>query len=218
MPTRSDYDSAGRVSAATTDDIGDLIPIFFEAFSSPAVSTTFPPTPSGHRWLERSFQNFLGQKSYYRPEARVPVVRNANGRVVSFAILHVVKPGQSAVGHSWKTRWSKADDLPNMSEEKLAGYFEPMAKAHHLVVGKEGHVFIELVITKKNQRHQGHASALMAYAANLADELDMPAYLDGGGRGMHICERAGFEPQDVERRYGGPPPCVPRLRPRRSGS
>lgn len=27
-----------------------------------------------------------------------------------------------------------------MSEEKLAEFFEPLARAHYLVVGKEGHV------------------------------------------------------------------------------
>ncbi|KAI0150511.1 hypothetical protein GGR57DRAFT_185076 [Xylariaceae sp. FL1272] len=215
MPTRNDYEAAGKVSLATPEDIDALIPIYWEAFSGPAEST-FPHTHGGRRWLDRSFKNFLGQQSYYRPECKVPVVRNANGRPVSFAIVHIVKPGQTVVGSSWKRRWTHAGDLNGVSEEKLAAYFEPMARAHHLVVGKEGHVFIELVVTKVGSRNKGYASALVNWAVKLADELDYGAYLDGGGRGMHICERAGFEVQDIEKRYGGPPPCAPLFRPRKT--
>ncbi|KAI8631453.1 hypothetical protein F5Y19DRAFT_473127 [Xylariaceae sp. FL1651] len=213
MPTRTDYDAVGKVSLATPEDIPELIPIFWEAFSGPAESV-FPHTDGGRRWLERSLQNFLGRPSYYRPESRVPVVRNANGRPVSFAIIHIVKPGQTVVGSSWKRRWSRADDLSDVNEERLATYFEPMAKAHHLVVGRDGHIFIELVITKSTSRHKGYASALVSWATNLADELDYACYLDGGGRGMGICERFGFVAQDVERMYGTTSPCVPMLRPR----
>lgn len=70
--------TAVRVSLATPDDVPELITLFWDAFSGPAEST-FPHTDGGRMWLERSFQNFLGGKSYYRPESRVPVVRNANG-------------------------------------------------------------------------------------------------------------------------------------------
>lgn len=70
--------TAARVSLATPDDVPELIALFWDAFSGPAEST-FPHTDGGRMWLERSFQNFLGGKSSYRPESKVPVVRNANG-------------------------------------------------------------------------------------------------------------------------------------------
>lgn len=66
------------MSLATEDDIPALIAIFWEAFSGPG-EATFPHTDGGRAWLERGFRNFLGGPSYYRPESRVPVVRNANG-------------------------------------------------------------------------------------------------------------------------------------------
>lgn len=68
---------AGKVSLATTDDIPDLIEIFWEAFSGPG-EVLFPHSDGGRKWLQRSFDNFLGQKSYYRPESKVAVVRNLN--------------------------------------------------------------------------------------------------------------------------------------------
>lgn len=65
----------------------------------------------------------------------------STGRPLSFAIVHIVKPGQAGVvGSSWKRRWSCPDDLPGLSEERLAGFFEPLARAHHLAIGREGHV------------------------------------------------------------------------------
>ncbi|KAI1453763.1 hypothetical protein F4805DRAFT_469875 [Annulohypoxylon moriforme] len=202
---------AGKVSLATPDDIPDLVEIFWEAFSGPG-EVVFPHTDGGRKWLQRSFENFLGQKSYYRPESKVAVVRNLNSRPVALAIAHVVHPGQSIAGKAWKTRWTRCEDIPGISEEKLAEFFEPLARAHYLVVGKEGHVFIELIMTKSSNRGRGYASALMEWATKLADGLDIPCYLDAGMRGMGICDRCGFKAQDIEIRYGGPPPCTPMLR------
>ncbi|CAJ2509464.1 Uu.00g144900.m01.CDS01 [Anthostomella pinea] len=214
MPPKAEAAPEVKVSLATPDDISQLIELFWATYKGPGESI-FPHTDNGRKWLERSFQNFMSN-SFYRPQTKIPVVRNPNGRPVSMAIVHTVKPGQSVVGKSWKTRWSRCDDLPDMSEEKLAGFFEPSAKAHHLVVGgKEGHVFIELLTTKYAYRRKGYATALLQWATEHADELGYPCYLDGGGRGMHICEMCGFKAQDVERRYGGTPPCVPMLRPKK---
>ncbi|KAI1505061.1 hypothetical protein F5X99DRAFT_405332 [Biscogniauxia marginata] len=211
------------------DDIPALVDMVWDAFRGPGESL-FPHTARGRAWLERSFEGFLGRPSFYRPESRIAVVRSPNGRPVAFLLAHIVRPGQNAGGKSWKTRWERCGDGDGdgdgddkgdagVSEERLAAFFEPMARAHQLVLkGKEGHVFIELLITKPSHRLRGHASALVGWAARLADELGYPCYLDGGGgggRGSRICERAGFRAQDVEFRYGGPPPCVPMLRPGR---
>ncbi|KAI2606775.1 hypothetical protein GGR54DRAFT_408611 [Hypoxylon sp. NC1633] len=205
---------AGKVSLANTDDIPDLVEIFWEAFSGPG-EVVFPQTEGGRKWLQRSFENFLSQKSYYKPESKVAVIRNLNSRPVALVIAHVVRPGQNIAGKAWKTRWSRCEDIPGMSEEKLAEFFEPLARAHYLVVGKEGHVFIELLMTKSTSRGRGYASALMGWATKLADSLDIPCYLDAGMRGMGICDRCGFKAQDIEMRYGGPPPCTPMLRSRK---
>ncbi|KAI0849410.1 hypothetical protein F5Y00DRAFT_261545 [Daldinia vernicosa] len=202
---------ADKISLANTDDIPDLIEIFWEAFSGPG-EAVFPHTEAGRKWLQRSFDNFLGKRSFYRPEAKVAVVRNNNGRPVAFAIVHIVRSGQNIADKSWNTRWSRCEDIPGISEEKLAEFFEPLAKAHYMVVGKEGHVFIEFVITKSNSRGRGYASALVGWATELADNLDIPCYLDAGVRGMGICDRCDFQAQDIEVRYGGPPPCTPMLR------
>ncbi|KAI0205957.1 hypothetical protein F4808DRAFT_455453 [Astrocystis sublimbata] len=207
--------ATANVSIATVDDIPDLIKIFWEAFRGPAEST-FPQTEGGRMWLERSFQNFLGQQSYYRPESRVPIVRGSNGKPVSFAIVHVVKPGQTVVGSSWKRRWSRGDDLPTVHEDRLASFFEPLAKAHHMGIGREGHVYIEFLITKANQRHKGYATALINWVTKFADDLSFACYLDGGGMGMGILERAGFAQKDLTHKYkDSPPPCAPMLRPKR---
>ncbi|KAI0871903.1 hypothetical protein GGS24DRAFT_503351 [Hypoxylon argillaceum] len=212
----ADDAKAINVSLATPDDIPQLIPIFWEAFSGPGEST-FPHTDGGRKWLERSFENFVGKPSQYRPESKVPVVRNANGHPLSFAITHIVKPGQTAVGHSWKQRWSSADDLPDVSEEHLASFFERLARAHQLTMGKEGHVYIEFLMTKPTSRHKGYATALVNWVTKLADDLDYACYLDGGGRGMEMLEHAGFVAHDVGRRYGDIPPCVPMVRPKKQG-
>lgn len=77
---------AGKVSLANTDDIPDLLDIFWEAFSGPG-EIVFPHTDDGRKWLQRSFENFLGQKSYYRPETKVAVVRNISS--ASAVLSHI---------------------------------------------------------------------------------------------------------------------------------
>ncbi|KAI1175262.1 hypothetical protein F4777DRAFT_579098 [Nemania sp. FL0916] len=205
-----------HVSLATPDDIPSLISMFWEAFSGPA-EVTFPHTDGGRLWLERSFQNFLGKPSsphYNRPVPHVPVIRNLNGRPIAFAIAHVVKPGQLIVGSSWKRRWGDVGGIKDVDGDRLAGYFEPLARAHHLAVGREGHVYIELLVTKRTARNRGYATALVNWLANLADDLGYACYLDGGGRGMVMLEHAGFVAKDIGYRYSdAPPPCVPMIRP-----
>lgn len=71
---------------------------------------------------------------------------------------------------------------------------------------------IELIMTKSTSRGRGYASALVGWMTKLADDLDIPCYLDAGMRGLGICDRCGFKAQDIEMRYGGPPPCTPMLR------
>ncbi|KAI0595995.1 hypothetical protein F4775DRAFT_594789 [Biscogniauxia sp. FL1348] len=233
---------AGVTLARADSDVAALIDIFWAAFAGPG-EWLFPQTPRGRAWLERSFGGFLGRRSYYRPESRVAVVRGGNGihadlarighigKPVAFLLAHIVRPGQNAAGKSWKTRWASCDtnsggggdhddNAAGVSEARLAGFFEPMARAHQLVFGgkKEGHLFIELLITAPSHRHRGHATALLAWAARLADDLGLPAYLDGGGRGMHMCEKEGFQARevvDVQGHRFGPEkevPCVPMVR------
>jgi GNAT superfamily N-acetyltransferase len=76
-------------------------------------------------------------------------------------------------------------------------------------------IVVEFLMTKHPSRGKGYASAIMDWATELADDLNCACYLDGGGRGMGICERAGFEAQDVGDRYGDIPPSVPMLRPKK---
>ncbi|KAH9905716.1 hypothetical protein F4778DRAFT_676217 [Xylariomycetidae sp. FL2044] len=214
MPTQAGNEGGVKVSLATVDDIPYLIDMFQEAFKGPG-EAIFPHNDGGRKWLQRSFENFLGKKSYYRAETKIAVVRSPNGRPVSMVIAHIVNPGQNVVGKSWKTRWSRCEDIPGISEQRVANFFEPNAKAHHLVMGKDGHIFIELVITRPGSRRKGYGSELVKWASKLADEHDVASYLDGGGRGMGICRRNGFVAQDIEHRYGDTPPCVPMLRPKR---
>lgn len=77
---------------------------------------------------------------------------------------------------------------------------------------------IEFLMTKATARRRGYATALVDWAAGLADERGYACYLDGGGRGMGMLEAAGFAARDLGHRYGegdGPPPCAPMVRPRK---
>jgi hypothetical protein len=98
---------ASKVGLATEDDIPELVPIFWEAFSGPAEST-FPHTDGGRKWLERSFANFLGSPSYYHPESKMPVVRNANGRFYPLRKRRS-RHGRHAFLHFWLLRRFRRD-------------------------------------------------------------------------------------------------------------
>lgn len=56
------------------------------------------------------------------------------------AVYHVVPAGCDPALHSWRVRWPAFDDLPDIREDVLAEFFEPMEKTQTYLLGDRGHV------------------------------------------------------------------------------
>ncbi|ORY70421.1 uncharacterized protein BCR38DRAFT_422096 [Pseudomassariella vexata] len=71
----------------------------------------------------------------------------------------------------WSARWTPIDDVPDLSKEKLAAFYEPMQIAHEYLMGDRGHVFLEVLTTLNMYRGKGVGRALVQWGNDLVDEM-----------------------------------------------
>lgn len=68
------------------------------------------------------------------------------GKILSAAFYYIIPAGYATKDiPNWRQRWGMP--LPGMSEEKLANFFEGMAKQHGLVMKDEPHICMYTCIT-----------------------------------------------------------------------
>ncbi|KAI1482209.1 hypothetical protein F4774DRAFT_334136 [Daldinia eschscholtzii] len=187
------------VERPTISDIPELVSIWWDAFGAEAMQRIFPQTPDGRRFIERSFEKFLGPApGPDELKTECLIVRSPDtGVPVSMAIYHVVPAGCSEAKRSWRARWPAFDDLPDLNDTVLNDFFSPMEKAHNHVVGDRGHVFLETLATKKDFQKRGYGAALVRWGNDLADQLGVECYLDASAIGKPLYEANGYVEQNV---------------------
>ncbi|XXG96046.1 hypothetical protein Hte_002323 [Hypoxylon texense] len=211
------------VERATASDIPGIIAVWWDSFSSDFIRRVYPQTPDGRRWLERAFARNLGPApgpGY--PKVECLLVRNpdtafaaSSGLPVAVAVYHIVPAGCDPKLRSWRARWPAFDDLPDIREDVLAEFFEPMEKTQSYLLKDRGHVYLEALGTMGAHRKRGYATALVKWGNDLADELGVDCYLDASPEGKPLYERNGYIGQDVSAVVERPP-GVSMVRPRKS--
>ncbi|KAI0169282.1 acyl-CoA N-acyltransferase [Hypoxylon sp. FL1284] len=208
MATRPDDPAAPAtavVERATAADIPDLIRVWGDSFNSEFIRRIFPQTEDGRRWLERFFTRNLeeaaaapGPEQRRRPKVEALFVRSPeSGMPVAMAVYHVVPAGCDPALLTWRARWPAFDDLPDISEDAVAGFFEPMEKTQNYLLGDRARVFLEALGTVEAHQKKGYGTALVQWGNALADELGVECYLDASPDGKPLYEKHGYVPQDV---------------------
>ncbi|OTA94905.1 hypothetical protein M434DRAFT_29446 [Hypoxylon sp. CO27-5] len=203
------------VEQATKSDIPDLIAVWWDAFSGDFIRRIYPQTPDGRRWLERAFAKFFGPAPGPRElETKCLVMRIPDtGLPAAIAVYHIVPAGCDPAQRSWRARWPRFDDLPDISKDVLAGFFDPMDKTQTYLLGDRGYVYLEALGTMEAHRKRGYATALIKWGTDLADKMNVECYLDASPAGKPLYEANGYVQQDVSavvEKQAGPSMVRPR--------
>ncbi|KAI1141344.1 acyl-CoA N-acyltransferase [Hypoxylon sp. FL0543] len=187
------------VEQATESDIPALVAVWWDAFSSDFIRRIFSQTPDGRRWLERAFvKNFEPTSGSRAPETKCLIVRCSDtGLPAAIAVYRIVPAGCDPAQLSWRARWPPFDDLPDISEDVLAGFFDSMDRTQTYLLGDRAYVYLEALGTMKTHRKRGYATALIEWGTDLADELGVECYLDASPEGRPLYEANGYVEQDV---------------------
>ncbi|KAI0839911.1 acyl-CoA N-acyltransferase [Hypoxylon sp. FL0890] len=187
------------VEQATESDIPDLIALWWDAFGGDFIRRIYPQSPDGRRWLERAFaKNFGPTPGPGVPETKCLIVRSPeNNLPAAIAVYRIVPAGCDPAQCSWRARWPRFDDLPDVREDVVASFFDPMDKTHTYLLGNRGHVYLEVLGTMEAHRKRGYATALIKWGTDLADDLGVECYLDASPDGKPLYEANGYVEQDV---------------------
>lgn len=120
-----------------------------------------------------------------------------NGLPAAIAVYHIVPAGCDPARRSWRVRKPAFDDLPDIREDVLARFFDPMEKAHTYLLGDWGHVYLEVLGTVEAHQKRGFGTALIKWGNDLADGLGVECYLEASPAGKPLYEANGYVEQDV---------------------
>ncbi|KAH6680015.1 acyl-CoA N-acyltransferase [Plectosphaerella plurivora] len=163
------------VHPAESADAAAIADIFLRCFNDDYFQTLFPQNEHGHSYMKDACELFLTSKARGSQEGRLFVTRDDAGNVVGASLIWIVQPSDNGVW-PWKERWPPANAGQN--DALLDEFFTGMADQQEAAMGKRAHVYFELVFVNPSQHRKGHATALVQYAAALADALGYESYLD----------------------------------------
>ncbi|KAJ6783276.1 hypothetical protein PWT90_06154 [Aphanocladium album] len=119
---------------------------------------------------------------------RVGVIRDEDGNVKAGCLLHIA-PDEDAVAElygPWQDAWGTA--LPYMNKDKMDAFFADLKTQHKSTMGSVPHI----------SRGRGYGLALLEYVSKIADELQLPLYLNSDEGVTDLYKRVGYVQQPDE--------------------
>lgn len=102
--------------------------------------------------------------------------------------------------------------FPEDNAEARLDFMQGIWKSRREVIGGQPHVILESLICHPDHHRRGAGRKLVQWGLDKADELGVPAYLEGSSAGVRLYKSVGYEPQrDLvfdATKYGGKTPDV----------
>ncbi|KAI8274401.1 hypothetical protein K4K60_009710 [Colletotrichum sp. SAR11_57] len=177
------------VEAARIQDAPALAELFFKSFNDEFFQTLFPQNEFGRDYMTKAYEMFMRSKENHSQEGQVYVIRNDEGEVVASSLVWIIRPEDNGTW-SWRKRWPAAN--AGQKDELLDQFFTDMALQHDQNMGKDAHVYFELIMTDPAHKRRGCALALLQHASEIADQLGYRMYLDSDQDVVPLYERVGY--------------------------
>ncbi|OAA69808.1 Acyl-CoA N-acyltransferase [Cordyceps fumosorosea ARSEF 2679] len=103
---------------------------------------------------------------------------------------------------AWRDAWGEPHE--GMVPDRLDTFFGDMKAQHRTVMGRNPHMYLEIIMAHSTARGKGYGKALLLFANELADELGLPLYLDADEDVVGLYERVGYvrQPEEVRESKG----------------
>ncbi|KAF6795943.1 GNAT family [Colletotrichum sojae] len=177
------------VEHARLEDAPVLAELFLKGFNNEYFQTLFPQNEHGREYMTRAYETFMLSKERASQEGQVFVVRNEKGEPAASALIWIIRPEDNGTW-SWRKRWPAAN--AEQKDELLDQFFTEMATQHEQIMGKDAHIYFELIVTDPSYQRRGFALALLQRASQIADELGYRMYLDSDKDVVPLYELAGY--------------------------
>ncbi|GJC91098.1 hypothetical protein ColLi_13936 [Colletotrichum liriopes] len=181
--------TASDVEQARLEDAPAVADVFLKAFNSDFFQTLFPQNEHGRNYMTKACEQFMLSKQNGSQEGQVFVVRNEQGLPVAASLIWIIRPEDNGTW-SWRKRWPAAN--AGQKDDLLDEFFTDMATQHHRIMGKEPHIYFELIMTDPAYRRRGYGLALLQKASSIADEMGYAMYLDAEEYVVQLYNLAGY--------------------------
>ncbi|KAK1976296.1 hypothetical protein LZ30DRAFT_785664 [Colletotrichum cereale] len=207
--------------STSSNDAPSVADVFLKSFDSDFFQTLFPQNEYGRDYMTKASEQFMLSKQNGGQEAQVFVVRNEqvslgerqasrDGVSVAASVIWIIRPEDDGTW-SWRKRWPAAN--AGQRDDLLDEFFGGMATQHHRIMGKEPHIYFELIMTDPAYRRRGYGLALLQKASEIADQKGYAMYLDAEEYIVQLYSLAGYV---VKTDLGQTSTMVPMVRPAKS--
>ncbi|KAK2016414.1 hypothetical protein LZ32DRAFT_99590 [Colletotrichum eremochloae] len=188
-PPTASASSTDIVEHAELKDAPAVANVFLSSFNSDFFQTLFPQNEYGRAYMTKAIEQFILSKQNGSQEGQVFVVRNERGIPVAASVIWIIRPEDDGTW-SWRKRWPAAN--AGQRDDLLDEFYTGMATQHHRIMGKEPHIYFELIMTDPAYRRRGYALSLLQKASEIADQKGYPMYLDAEEYIVQLYSLAGY--------------------------
>ncbi|QYS97832.1 N-acetyltransferase domain-containing protein [Trichoderma simmonsii] len=166
-------DAQIRVEPATVADVPELIELVNEGLNPEGDYNIYPHNAHGAKYATDVFEALLKADN---SRVKLLVVRDAEGYPIATGTVYNIAAGDvfTSVWNDWGIPLQRG-----MKQEVLDKLFGAWTKRHNKLMGNQPRVFVEALVTRNTWQKRGCATAILAEADKIADEIDVPLFLDG---------------------------------------
>ena len=170
--------------SATSDDLPQMVEVFFSAFSdSPLNKRCFPESsPEVVAWQEEFIRKIIDDKN-----GNYVIVAEQDSRILGWARW-------ARREHPPAAKNLERESFPSSRDQETARHFFQLNNnATIKYVAGERHWFLSTIAVAKAGQRRGVGSALMKFGVERADAEGWMSYLNSSHEGKGLYEKFGFE-------------------------
>ncbi|KAE8349834.1 acyl-CoA N-acyltransferase [Aspergillus coremiiformis] len=179
--TATTPDSPLRLELATTEDIPEIIDLWYNAFNTPSILAMWPDTPGVRQWWDKANRDAM----LYQPQEKyLKVVDTNTGRIAAYARWSL----QSAEDRGPRFPPWHSDMDPHRNTE----FLDHLESNRARVVGGKKNFYLDMLATHTDSRRMGAARMLLDWGCRRADQEGVLVYVDASADGRPVYEKFGF--------------------------